>query len=181
MEKNKYLSKRIIWSLTLLVFLGIITLLLFDLSAIKYYLLATCGICVAVIGLLFMYMQKSVLPHIIDLTSLRDRILQRIIGITVVLGSAFVIPVTYFILSAILMILTMLILILWQKILVIDYRGIRYACHWNLKWDDVNGYKLDKENGVLEFNLKNGTYKQITGVTPKSYSIIETSIDDFLK
>jgi hypothetical protein len=105
--------------------------------------------------------------------------LQRIVGVIVVLLSAFVIPVAYFIISAILMTSTMFIVIYWQKILVIDCRGIRYACHWSLKWDDVNCYKLYKENGILEFEIKNGTRKQITGVPSKSYSIIETGINDF--
>ncbi|MDR0699865.1 MAG: hypothetical protein LBG28_11725, partial [Tannerella sp.] len=83
MKKNRYLSKVIIWRLSLLAFLSITALLLFDSSAIKYYLLATCGICVVVIGLLIWFMQKSVLPLIIDLTSLRNRILQRIVGVIV--------------------------------------------------------------------------------------------------
>jgi hypothetical protein len=185
MKKNRYLLITGIISLVVLALMSIIMLFLFDDTAIKHYLLGILCFCIVLITILLWFIQKNTSTLIVDLTSLRDKIVQRIILIAAFMLSILVIPIAYSILSAILIILTGLISNFFlQKILVIDYRGIRYANHWGLmvfKWDNLDSYKLDEENGILEFKLKDGARKQITRIASKHYSIIEANINHFLK
>jgi hypothetical protein len=134
-----------------------------------------------VIGMMICYLQKDSLPVIINLTSTSSEIMQALLIVIIILLSIYVIPINYFIISVILILLSIFVVpVFAQKSLVISSKGIRYVCKWNLKWLDINTYNLDKENGILNIQVKNGENKQIRGIKRKHYSIIETSIDNYL-
>jgi hypothetical protein len=148
---------------------------------IIYCVLSFCLLIILFIsGAMVYYLQKESAPIIINLTNISNEILQiGLIAIAIVL-SVYIIPIDYFIFSVVLIITSILISVFLQKILIINSIGIRNVFKWNLKWDDIETYNLDKVNGTLNVQLRDGTDKQIKGIVLKHYSIIEENINQFL-
>ena len=173
------MSKLLIRGLLGILLAGII--IFFLPGTMKYYMLGAIGVCFILILIAFYISKKSTPPVIIDMTDIKVKILLHILSPAVILLIIFAIPVSYFAFSAILLILTMAVSVYLRKNFVIDSRGMRYTCRWGLKWDAVDYYNLDKENGILDIRLKNGVQRQLTGIKPDYYQEIEENIDHYLQ
>jgi hypothetical protein len=144
-------------------------------------------LALAVIMLIFLSIAKNDFQKdimgIIDLTN-KSFIRKWILPITpyVLFASVFFIPLNYFFIFAILLVGSLLIPVFFQNNLIVKTRGIRHVFRWkawDVKWDDMDMYELDKEHGTLIIHLKNGQTKQVTGIKSDYYAMIETNIDKY--
>ena len=70
--------------------------------------------------------------------------------------------------------------LLTPKILVVDYNGIRNTFKWNLKWNKIKSYNLDKTIGVLIVEKIDGKKMQVTGIKKDDVYSIEFMIAKYI-
>ena len=159
------------------IIIGITIFFLLDLGSEKYYILG--AYLMAALIVLFI-LSKKTLPVMINLTSVKRKMFLNFLPIAAILLSIFVIPITYFVFSAISLFLSLAVSVCMQRNLAMDSRGIRYSVWWDLCWCDINNYILDEDNNILYINIKDGSQKQLGGIKPKYYHEIKENIDNYL-
>ncbi|MCZ2690139.1 DUF5673 domain-containing protein, partial [Bacteroides fragilis] len=98
---------------------------------------------------------------------------------TILFLSIFLIPKDYFVITAIIISILFVINIWIPKWFIINNDGIRYF-HWNLKWENIQSYYLDKKNGTLSISIKNTNKKRhINGIKKNDYTLISRTIDKY--
>ncbi|GHT63056.1 hypothetical protein FACS189451_09020 [Bacteroidia bacterium] len=180
--KNKTLVNRLLCLIGVTLCCYVSSLFLFEKHEIIYCILSLCSLIILfIIGTMIYYLQKKSTPILINLTNISNEILQIVLIAIAILLSVYLIPIDYFIFSVILIITSILLSVFFQKMLVINSKGIRNVFKWNLKWDDIETYSLDKDNGTLNVQLRDGTNQQIKGIKSKYYPIILENISYYMK
>ncbi len=63
--------------------------------------------------------------------------------------------------------------ILQNKVLVVDYKGIRIPLRWNWKWSKVKSYKFNKTTNIFSIENTDGKIKQLAGIDKEKFEAIE--------
>jgi hypothetical protein len=181
--KNKGLSM-----VLLLCLIGLLNVIAFELLCIikehsvikEYYLLALVVLVLILTNVIFYYWKKRSQRIIVDLAniSMIYRRLLRIIPIAVIFLALFLIPLENFVFTINIITALIIIPLFTSKYFVIDAKGIRYVFRWDLKWEHIKSYDLNKETGTLKIQSKFANDdKQIVGISEKYHSVILTNMD----
>jgi len=185
--KNERTVNVLLVSLLAIMVCGLILLFVFR-NNIKDYLLPLFVLALLIIGYGILYVAKESLssPTVYDLRSERYKLLSLILPAAifaplVINIQKYINPQPSYFAIVILIAIFFLIVILLTKSLSIGSKGISYAYKWEIKWEDIAGYDLNKATGVLNIQKKDGTSKEVTNINSKFYSGIEENIKTYIK
>ena len=167
--------------LPILCFAGVILLLCAALLFIEniYYQLSII-VFVFILANSLIYFSKRNYKGVVIYTANKFSSLNRnFFSYTILFLSIFLIPKDYFVITAIIISILFVINIWIPKWFIINNDGIRYF-HWNLKWENIQSYYLDKKNGTLSISIKNTNKKRhINGIKKNDYTLISRTIDKY--
>jgi Ca2+/Na+ antiporter len=170
--------------------IGLLIIVLFTIVFLsninEYYLLAITMIVFVFFNVVFLYLQNNYQQQIVinltNMTNVYKKRLFSIIPVAIIFLSISLISKNYFIIIALTILILLVISLLVPRRLVINSNGIRYIFRWSLKWNNVQSYRFDKENGILYIRItKNNEEKRITRINENVYSVIAENINNYLK
>ena len=70
--------------------------------------------------------------------------------------------------KVVIILFTMMTAVYFKKMLVFNEVAVRNVFHWSLKWDNIKGYDIDEDTGVLSIYIKDSqVVKYVRGIDPK--------------
>ncbi len=85
----------------------------------------------------------------------------------------------YYIFIYVILHIILTFLFITPKKMVIDYNAIHYFPNWKVKWNELKGIKLDKNNGVLILKKANGKNIQVGKIKEENYESIESMVKKY--
>lgn len=82
--------------------------------------------------------------------------------------------------ALILTVIVIPVFFLSQNILAVDYNGIRYPFKWDVRWQKVKSYRIDKENGILSVEKTDGSLKQAARIKNEDLAEVQEMIEKYI-